>query len=87
MIDLSDIMEILQAEILEHDVNIIINHYTNDYTSLTFTYIHMPSHSCGHSQLIYQKILEILSSKSLSSIILEIMPLIDEYLEYISVSV
>lgn len=85
--DLSAITSALEQEILEHDINHIIKCYKDDLATLTFTFLHMPPNSCRHTHYIYQKILGIISEKSVSPNLLEIMPLIDDYLEYISATV
>lgn len=83
MFNLNDLTSVLESEILINDVNQIMLCYENDQPSLTFSCILMPKHSCNNSQILYQKIIGVIRSQ----ILMDVMPLIDEYLEYVSVPV
>ena len=74
----------LSIDSLTHDVNIMIQCYEMDLSYLILDNMKIESNSYESIQVLYQNILCIITKKNLQNDLLEIMPYIDEYLEYYS---
>lgn len=69
---------------LVHDVNIIIYCYRHEYTELLKDSLKIQANIYSSVQELYRQILRILSKKGFYNYLVEMMPYIDDYLEYYS---
>ena len=79
--DLS-IASIFDISNLEYDVSYLIFCYKNNIINLDITHFKIKAKSYKCSRKLYYDILKIMYNKSETHILLEMMPLIDDYLEY-----
>ncbi len=82
-------------ECLNYDIQVIINLYYQEACSINKNDLYIPKLSNNsklvsiffrifeNEQIFYTQILEILNQKNLNKYLLEIIPLIDEYIEFI----
>lgn len=83
MDDITNLLSQLRVDPLEHDVDVIVRCYESEMESINYTQLLLKwNNTYATGQEVYKKICEILSRKGLGCCLLEMMPLLDDYLEY-----
>ena len=71
-------------EALDHDVNILIQCYDREDPYIPFVYLVLPRKQYNHEHL-YRDIVVTMRNKNVLNLLIEMMPLIDAYMEYVCI--
>ena len=77
-----DLLQALNLTIVEQDINYIIYCHTNNILETDVNVFKVRKYMFESSQILYKEMLHILHDKNYGEFIIDIMPFIDEYLEF-----
>lgn len=77
-----DLLQALNLTIVEQDIDYIIYCNTNNILEIDVNVFKVRKYMFESSQILYKEMLNILHNKNYSEFIIDIMPFIDEYLEF-----
>lgn len=77
-----DLLSALNLAIVEQDIDYIIYCNTNNILEIDVNVFKVRKYMFESSQILYKEMLHILHDKNYGEFIIDIMPFIDEYLEF-----
>ena len=82
LVSLIDNLRITLAEVLSHDVEWILYCADQQIMSLPTTHLQIKKGMAEDTSMLYQQIVKTISKMEVQQDLLELMPYIDDYLEY-----